>query len=1740
MKTKTPVRILSTSAAALLALVGSTQSAKAQAISLTAAGTYTQNFDTLPAATGSWADNTTLAGWYATSMNTFPATGVLSPLPLTAYTAGAARASGFFSALSNVAGDRALVWGATTTGYGASAAGVLFQNNSGSSLSIGNVSFSGEMYVAHGTANTLDGLSFSYQVSNTPITSVAGTAVHNNAGTFAANAALVDTGWTNVSALEYSASSATAGQVFATPAATPKSSALGVTLLPGQYIALRWRSFNETGTDGMVGFDNLSVSYSLVGTNLTYNLAHSVGGAPNGTWTVSGSQYWLNGVTPLGYADNDVVTFSQNPGAGNTATINVPSNVAPNSTTVSHTDGTYSIGGAGSISGSLTKTGSGNLTLTSANSFSSVSIAGGIVATSNNLALGTGGLAVTGPVTVQTNADLTISGALTGSAAITKTGVGALTLSGTGTATGGITVSAGKVASDNGAAFGAATQIVNLNGTAIEFTNQGAATTFASVVNIGASGGTISVTSPLNVTASGVNLTAANRITSSGTITKTGTGVLRFAAAATNALTNNWIVDGGIVEIAAAANVGTGAFTLNPSSLAGTRGHGSITSISGITFPNNITLNGGGLGVRSSNTATPLENYSGAITVTADSFMSAKRTSTFANYNGFFISGLLSGGNSLTLTGPIAATVTEETPVNPNLALANTVHTLGAVTLTNTGNTYSGNFIVNSQQILSALPSTGTGDVLGTSTVQLKGGALRILDNGAADNGILNYNHALTVATPTDAINPGVATIIVDRQTNAAAPSATNPSIQGTFVGNAVQFPTLSIPGGLGIKTVGANGYAVRVSGATAISGAGNATFDVDSANLTLNGGLSGASAGVVKSGVGTLTLAGAVNYGGNTTVDAGVLNVLGVAGGFSVGAGKTLSGTGSLSGGVSVVGGGVVAPGNATGVGTLTFSDLSLGTASLNYVWNAGTIGSIAVTGTDTLALTGGTGSVTFNFANQSPNLGLHTLIDYTGTPLANLTKFTVGSIFSRIAYSLVNNTTDTKVELNVTGLNYPIWSGATSSEWSANVLGAPKNWKLSSDNSNTDFIVGDRVVFNDAAVSASPTVDVSVADVSPLSVDVDGAKNYTFTGTAAIAGAGSLTKTGTGKLTISSTNSFTGAVNLNGGVVSVATVADSAANSPLGAGTAINLGGGTLEFTGAAGSTNRGVAVAAGGGTVSAPNGSTLTLSGVVSGAGTLAKSGSGTVVLTGATNTVGGYNVSQGTLQVGDGVAAGSLGTGAVTNNATLAFNTPAAGLIVGNVISGTGSVTKTGPGSVTLNGTADNTFAGTTTVSGGSLILSSPVGINSVGGNVVVEAGGIVAYGTTAGQLANHIPDTASIIVNGGTFGSGAGNAETAPTAGIFDTVANVTVNSGTFLSGRGDAQFFTITGALNATGGRVFLQRGGSVAAASVSLASGVILDMDGGSTGAGFISRLGVGTGGLTINGATVNMNSGSNVTATSQGSSIILAGDLTTTGTTTISRISTQAAPRANIDVNGADRVFNVTGTLTLGTPAAQVIVVNTGATPGGIIKQGPGSLVLNGANTYNGNTDILAGNVTLKGTLSGSASINVATGSTFDVSGAAGYAVGATQTIKGNGNVIGSTTINGTLAPGSSIGTLNFANDLVFGATGTGLFEINKTGLVRTADLANVTGALTLAGTLNVTATGDALVEGDKFNLFDAASFSGTMAMGTMPTLNPGLFWSFADLGVDGTISVIPEPGSAALLALGSALLFRRRRNA
>jgi hypothetical protein len=192
---------------------------------------------------------------------------------------------------------------------------------------------------------------------------------------------------------------------------------------------------------------------------------------------------------------------------------------------------------------------------------------------------------------------------------------------------------------------------------------------------------------------------------------------------------------------------------------------------------------------------------------------------------------------------------------------------------------------------------------------------------------------------------------------------------------------------------------------------------------------------------------------------------------------------------------------------------------------------------------------------------------------------------------------------------------------------------------------------------------------------------------------------------------------------------------------------------------------------------------------------------------------------------------------------------------------------------------------------------------------------------------------------------------------------------------------------------------------------------------------------------------------------------------------------------------------------------------------------------NDYFGQTDVNAGMLVLTGSLSATSGVAVKAGATFDVTGVpGGFTLGVGQILSGNGTVAGNLTVNGTVAPGESIGTLHFTNDLTLG--GTADFEISKTGLTLGADLTAVSGALVYGGILNVVATGDRLRSGDRFNLFDAASFTGTFTSINLPPLDPGLSWSTESFPSDGVLVVIPEPYSIAALLSAAGMLLGVRR--
>ncbi len=169
-------------------------------------------------------------------------------------------------------------------------------------------------------------------------------------------------------------------------------------------------------------------------------------------------------------------------------------------------------------------------------------------------------------------------------------------------------------------------------------------------------------------------------------------------------------------------------------------------------------------------------------------------------------------------------------------------------------------------------------------------------------------------------------------------------------------------------------------------------------------------------------------------------------------------------------------------------------------------------------------------------------------------------------------------------------------------------------------------------------------------------------------------------------------------------------------------------------------------------------ITISGNVINGGvsglSLTKHGAGTLRLTGTGNTYSlGTTISGGTVQVGEGASAGGLGTGPVVNNSILIFD-GTEDLTVPGAVSGTGTLTKRGEGSVTLSGTTVS-HTGATSIEDGSLIVNSDAtaatggvsvgngigaadsailgGTGTVGGNITVGSDGAIAPGAGVGTL-----------------------------------------------------------------------------------------------------------------------------------------------------------------------------------------------------------------------------------------------------------------------------------------------------------------------------------------------------------------------------------------------------------------------
>ena len=164
-------------------------------------------------------------------------------------------------------------------------------------------------------------------------------------------------------------------------------------------------------------------------------------------------------------------------------------------------------------------------------------------------------------------------------------------------------------------------------------------------------------------------------------------------------------------------------------------------------------------------------------------------------------------------------------------------------------------------------------------------------------------------------------------------------------------------------------------------------------------------------------------------------------------------------------------------------------------------------------------------------------------GNVSGDISKIKIEGISSQKAQLLLE---EGKLYLNIEGIRdagIVYWTGVNSTTW--NYADAENFQNIEGE--NDIFVSGDKVIFDDAANKFTVSL---TGELDPDTVIVDNTKAYTFSGTGAITGNASLVKRGTGTLTISNDNTYTGLTLISGGTVKVSALSnDTKAYGNLGA---------------------------------------------------------------------------------------------------------------------------------------------------------------------------------------------------------------------------------------------------------------------------------------------------------------------------------------------------------------------------------------------------------------------------------------------------------------------------------------------------------------------------------------------------------------------------------------------------------------
>ncbi|TPN59359.1 hypothetical protein FJ984_31065, partial [Mesorhizobium sp. B1-1-3] len=346
-----------------------------------------------------------------------------------------------------------------------------------------------------------------------------------------------------------------------------------------------------------------------------------------------------------------------------------------------------------------------------------------------------------------------------------------------------------------------------------------------------------------------------------------------------------------------------------------------------------------------------------------------------------------------------------------------------------------------------------------------------------------------------------------------------------------------------------------------------------------------------------------------------------------------------------------------------------------------------------------------------------------------------------------------------------------------------------------------------------------------------VDAGETLTLSGV--VSESGALVKSGPGDLILSGANTYSGGTTVTGGVLRFANDGNLGA-----AATGIMLNGGavgTMTDTPAATSISRNITLASNGGGIDvAAQSQSLSWSGNISGNGGLFKIGAGTLVLTGNNTYAGGTQVAGGTLWVASDAKLGAAGTHVDLNNGALRASETftsarpvgllgAGGAILvdankaltlSGVVRGSGSLTKTGDGTLILTGA--NAYTGSTTVNAGVLQ-----------GNAM--------------SLLGHITNNASVVFDQAANGTYAGN--------ITGLGSLTKIGAGTLILPAAANYAGGTTVSAGALQGTTFSLQGNILNNAAVIFDQGFDGTYAGNMTGSGTLTKNGPGT--LTLTGTS-------------------------------------------------------------------------------------------------------------------------------------------------------------------------------------------------------------------------------------------------------------------------------------------------